>query len=136
MLNENEVIEAVCGHLQSEGYEILQRCSTTEQGTDIIAKRPNQAGRLLIEAKGGTSAREGSPRYKKGFSRSQVFDRVAKAFYTAACMSSEAHGEDTVALALPDTMQFREFVARMKAAVDALQIRIYLVKGNRFVVAL
>lgn len=78
MLNENDVVAAVCDYLKSQGYEIVQQCATTEQGIDIIARHPERSGRLLIEAKGGTSSREGSPRYDKGFSPSQVFDRVAK----------------------------------------------------------
>ena len=84
MLNENEIVEAMCRDLTKSGYQILQKCSTTMKGIDIIAKHPSQPGRLLIEAKGGTSARSGSPRFDKGFNSSQVHDRVAKGLYAAA----------------------------------------------------
>jgi len=38
LLNENDVVNAVCSYLEGAGYKILQRCSTTNQGIDIIAK--------------------------------------------------------------------------------------------------
>ena len=86
MLDENAVVDAVCRHLEDEGYKILQKCLTTAQGIDIIARYPNSEGRLLIEAKGATSSRTGSARSEVGFSGNQVFDRVAKGFHTTACM--------------------------------------------------
>jgi len=52
VLTENDVIDAVCDYLEAAGYEILQRSHTKQKGTDIIAKRPEGPGRLLIEAKG------------------------------------------------------------------------------------
>lgn len=37
MLDENDVVAAVCLHLEQENYTIIQRLRTTEHGTDIIA---------------------------------------------------------------------------------------------------
>lgn len=136
MLDENEIVAALCAHLQTQGYEILQRCLTTERGTDVVAKRQHESGRLLCEAKGETSAREGSNRYAKSFNRSQVFDRVAKGFYTAACMRFAAKPDDTVALAFPDTVLFREFVDRIKGAAEILKMKVYLVNEQRSVTLL
>ena len=64
MLDENDVVAAVCSHLEHEGYTIVQRLRTTQRGVDIIAEHPSRAGKLHIEAKGGTSARQGRPRYE------------------------------------------------------------------------
>src|SRR6266404_3139709 len=115
MLDENDVVEAVCYHLEVKGYRILQRCSTKQHGIDIIAESPSMKGRLLIEAKGGTSSRDGSARFEKGFNRTQVFDRVAKGFFTTACMYCDRKDGDEVAMAFPDTPLFRDYVARIKS---------------------
>jgi len=61
MLNENDVIAAVCDHLKALGYRIVSRCTTTDQGIDIVAEHPTKAERLLIEAKGATSPRRQCP---------------------------------------------------------------------------
>ena len=81
-----DVIPTVCDHLQTLGYRIVSRCTTTDQGIDIVAEHLTGAERLLIEAKGGTSAREGSARFDKGFNTSQVRHQVAHGFYTAASL--------------------------------------------------
>jgi len=72
MLDENEIIEAVCGYLSAQGYTIVERLRTTQHGTDVIATHSHM-GRLLIEAKGGTSTRAGSPRFGRSYDPSQVF---------------------------------------------------------------
>jgi len=51
VMDENAVVAAVCTHLSNNGYAIIQRLSTTNQGIDVIAKHPSNAGRLLIEAR-------------------------------------------------------------------------------------
>src|SRR6266478_6656601 len=131
MLTENDVVVAVCGHLRSNGYAISQQLSTTAQGIDIIATHPNHLGRLLIEAKGATSARVGSPRYGLGFNENQVFDRVGKGFYTAACMYTEGRENgDQVGLAFPDTPLFRKYLKRVKGVTDGLGITVYLVEDT------
>jgi hypothetical protein len=132
MLNENQVIDAVCEYLEVQGYDILSKCKTTDHGIDVVAKNASGgSGRLLIEAKGGTSAREGSPRYDKGFNRSQVFDRVSKGFYTAACLVQEHQGNgDQVALAFPDTELVRDYLGRVKTGLDALHVAVFLVRED------
>jgi len=135
VLNENDVVNAVCRYLEGSGYKVLQRCSTTNQGIDIIAKHPSELGRLLVEAKGGTSAREGSARFEKGFNRSQVFDRVAKCFYTAAEMHTE-NANDSIAMAFPDTPLFRDYLGRIKTVTDKLGFPVFVVNENSSVQAL
>lgn len=134
MLNENDVVDAVCNHLEGVGYKVLQRCSTTDHGIDIVATHPSKKGRLLIEAKGGTSSRAGSARFDKGFSRTQVFDRVAKGFYTTACMyAANGRAGDTAAMAYPDTPQFRDYLGRIRPVTESLGFFIFLVKPDHSV---
>jgi len=132
MLNENDVIAAVCDHLQTLGYRIVSRCTTTDQGIDIVAEHLTGAERLLIEAKGGTSAREGSARFDKGFNTSQVRHQVAHGFYTAASLHTEHHG-DVVSLAFPDTPTFRTYLQQIEVARQAVGIQVFMVKADRTV---
>jgi Holliday junction resolvase-like predicted endonuclease len=130
-VNENEINESVCRHLVSTGWQVLSRCSTTEQGIDIVAKRNEQD--CFIESKGGTSSREGSARYGKPYTESQVFDRVSKGFYTAACLRSEKSKQAVIGLALPDTKYFRKYAAKVSRSAKALRISIYWVLPNKSV---
>jgi hypothetical protein len=137
MPNENDVVDAVCSYLEKEGYIINQRLRTTERGTDIIAKHPSRTGRLHIEAKGGTSAREGSPRYEREYDQSQVFDRVAKGLYTAVELhcAHEQHG-DRIGLAFPDTERFRKYPLPITPVLGELAISVYIVSPDRQVAML
>lgn len=137
MLTENDIVDAVCAYLEKEGYAILQKCSTIQQGIDIIAKHPRQTGRLLIEAKGATSSREGSERFGKGFTDNQIWDRVAKGFYTAVRLYGErASDGDTVGMAFPDGPRFQKYLAPIKPFLDKVGIVIFLVSEDRSVIKL
>lgn len=125
MLIESDVIAAVCDYLRAEGYEIRQQLAETEQGDDIKAVQGTVI--LLIEAKGETSSKKGSKRFGKPFSRSQVLDHVAMAFYRAAKMRGDGV---RVAMAFPDNQQHREMVAEIRQAVRDLKIAVFWVAGN------
>ena len=125
MLIESDVIAAVCDYLRAEGYEIRQQLAETEQGDDIKAVQGTAI--LLIEAKGETSSKKGSKRFGKPFSRSQVLDHVAMAFYRAAKMRGDGV---RVAMAFPDNQQHREMVAEIRQAVRDLKIAVFWVAGN------
>jgi Holliday junction resolvase-like predicted endonuclease len=115
MLDENDVVDAVCRHLEKEGYTILQQRRTTERGIDIVAQHGSWLGKLLVEAKGGTSTRRGSARFEKEYTLQQVFDRVAKGFYTAVELycKHRQRGEQ-IGLAFPDSDNFRKYLARIE----------------------
>ena len=81
-MDENRVIEGVCSRLLSMGCEIEQRLSTTQRGIDVIARNAHSTEEFIVEAKGGTSSREGSARFGKPYTQNQVFDRVAKGVFT------------------------------------------------------
>ncbi|MDR3707159.1 MAG: hypothetical protein P4L33_02580 [Capsulimonadaceae bacterium] len=131
-LNENQIIDALCQHLTTNGYQILNRCLTTQRGIDIIAKHSSTSVRLLVEAKGGTSAQRSSARYNRGFNPNQVFDRVAKGLYTAICLLSQYQSAgDKVALAFPDTDQFRLRLEAIRPALLELNILVYLVSADK-----
>jgi hypothetical protein len=132
MLYEDDIIDAVCSHLEKHGFTISQRLRSTERGDDIIAT--HCSGLLLyIEAKGEGSARSGSARHGLTFNSGQIFDVVAKAFYRAAAMLQEARdGERRCAgLALPDTPAFRRRVRAIDKSLRRLGLPVFWVEPNR-----
>ena len=134
MLNENDIIAAVCSYLEESGYEVTQRLKTSEKGTDIICRRNGTDETIRIEAKGGTSSRPGSARYGKAYTQSQVFDLVAKGFFAACRLLSQSSATSQhVALAVPDESLFRTYLESIKPALVRLGISTLLVAENRSV---
>lgn len=128
MLDENDVVDAVCAYLGKSGYTITQKLSTTQRGTDIVARKQSPVEHLYIEAKGAISARGGSARFGKPYSPAQVFDRVAKGFYTVCkLMSAEMSVSSKFALAVPDTQIFRKHLAAVQPVMTKLGIRVLIV---------
>jgi hypothetical protein len=124
-MNENQIVEAVCEFIEQQGGVIRQRLTTDEQGVDIIAEFLGED--CYIEAKGATSADPNSARFGMPFTRSQIFDRVSKGFYTAACLRQQHPGNSIVGLALPDTPVFREFALAVEEPANHLRIRFFWV---------
>ena len=126
MLTENDVIGAVVFHLKREGWEILSTCTTTQQGTDILAGREGQT--LKVEAKGGTSSKP-TKRHGKEFSGGQKVTHVAVAFLTAARVVSD--GKSAAGIAFPNDAKHVQLIARILPALRTLRIRVFLVGENK-----
>jgi hypothetical protein len=104
LLDENDVVAAVCEHLQQDGWIVTQRCHTSEHGTDLVARHPASGRTCLVEAKGATSARPGTKRYGKQFTPAQVSVHVSRAILTALSLRAahpDARTHD-VLVAVPD----------------------------------
>ncbi len=130
-MNEDQIVEAVCAYLARTGCNVTSRCSTRERGIDIAGE--HQGRKLYIEAKGGTSSREGSNRFGNPYTQSQVFDRVAKGFYTAACLRSKHGEESVVGLAFPETPTFRRYVRDVAVAAARLHLTFYWIQPDNTV---
>lgn len=122
MLNENDVVEVVCTRLAQDGWLIESRCGTTMRGVDVIAARSGQ--RLFVEAKGATSSKEGTRRYKKGFTSSQAKTHVAVAMHKAMTLLEFRQVDDLVAVALPDDSNHNRHVAPIASALKSMEISI------------
>lgn len=131
-MDENVVISSLCTYLEQRGYEVSQRLHTTQQGVDIVARERSTGRDLVVEAKGATSSREGSARFGKGFTRTQVFDRVAKGVFTS--LELRAKYPDRlridVALAVPDFPMFRKYLEPVKIQLTAAGLRVFLVRAD------
>ncbi len=131
MLDENDVISAVCSHLKNQSWEIRQGLHTTEKGIDIIAKNKITGQQLLIEAKGGTSSKKGSKLYGKPFTQPQVINRVSKGFFTAAKLRDQIKNSGKIYLALPDTTNFRKYIEQIKSFLLKLEVKIFWVDESK-----
>jgi hypothetical protein len=131
-LFEDEVVDAVCSHLESAGYTIDEFARATEHGDDIVASHADTSTSVYIEAKGATSSREGSKRYGKPFNRGQVKDHVAKAFYRAVRMKENRDGDNVkVGIALPRNPNHVEMVNAIAQGLSALEIEVFWVDEEK-----
>jgi hypothetical protein len=128
-MDENEVIEAVCRHLQQNGFVVKQRRHTTEHGVDIIAVDPRSGRTIYIEAKGGTSSRDGSARFGKPYTQTQVYDRVSKGVFTALQLRAQYSDRDAaqVFLAVPDSKWFRRYLDSIGSELSAVGLAVLFV---------
>ena len=137
MLTENDVVQAVAAYLKGEGYEIVSSLSTRQRGIDIIAEHPSTKKRLLIEAKGGTSSKEGTANYGKPFTSNQAKTHVSVAFYYAAMLQQKHLSEGAeVALAFPEDVRHRKLVEDISSALKLLGVSVFFVDSSRRVTVL
>jgi Holliday junction resolvase-like predicted endonuclease len=135
MLTENDVVQAVVGHLESKGYQIVSALTTSQQGIDIVAEHPLTKKRLLVEAKGGTSSKEGTANYGNPFTSNQAKTHVSVAFYYAAMLQQKHEGAE-VALAFPLDETHRALVKSISSALKLLGVSVYFVDCSRGVTVL
>lgn len=129
MINETDVIESVCNFLKKRGFNIEQRLRPTQRGIDIIASKIKQPSRkFLIEAKGATSSKEHTKRYKKPFTRAQVRSHIAVALFKISEILSE-HTDDNihVGIALPDNQNHQEIIGKIDHVLKKLDVIIFWV---------
>lgn len=132
MLTENDVIDAVASYLVSKGYNIVSQCSTVQQGIDIVAVCKSTNARVLVEAKGGTSSKNGSSRFGKPFTLNQAKNHVAVAFYYAAkLLQNNSELSPRIALAFPDDDNHRLLINNIITALEILGISVFFVDECR-----
>lgn len=124
-LTENDVVDRVCDCLEEHGWEIRTRATTVEHGVDIEAVQNDR--RIVVEAKGATSANSTSARFGKPFTRNQIYSHVSKAVYAAAAAVNDSDGVVHSAVAFPDTPNHRHFVKRVEGALNRLAIGVFWV---------
>ena len=130
-LTENEIVQAVVGHLKATGYRIERALSTIEHGIDVEAVHEHTARRLFVEAKGGTSSKQSTSRYGKGFTPNQAKSHVSVALYCAARLHETADQKNAdVALAFPDDSVHRKLVENIGKALRALNVTVFFVGAD------
>lgn len=81
-LLEDDVVQAVMQHLESDGWSIKSFALAHQHGDDIVATRADQ--RLIVEAKGAGSSKAGTKRFGQPFTRNQVGSHVSVAILEAS----------------------------------------------------
>ena len=129
-LTENDVVAAVCQYLESKGFNIERRLTTTQQGDDIVATQPGL--KLCIEAKCATSARTGSRRFGRPFDSAQARVHVAEAVYRAIQVLSRPKDQVDIraGIALPANDCHERELASVKNMLKQLRIIVFWVKGT------
>ena len=130
MINENDVINAVCKRLKELKFQINQSLHTSEKGIDIIAEREDFT--LFIEAKGGTSSKETTRRFGKPFNIGQVKNHIGKALLATVKQLSiiQESSNMGVAIALPDTSDHRRIIEEISYVLKKINIIVFWVKDN------
>jgi hypothetical protein len=123
MLSEDQVVDAVCDNLRADGWKIVSIAHATEHGDDVVAERDGQ--RLIVEAKGEGSSKEGTRRFGQSFNRGQVRTHVAVAVLRALGVVSE--GKAWAGVAFPDNRNHREIVGKAARALAGAGVGVYWV---------
>ncbi|MBU3159512.1 hypothetical protein KPL37_07050 [Clostridium frigoris] len=134
LITENEVIRLVILKLECLNFELISKCNTSQTGIDIVLKKGNY--RLLIEAKGATSSKKGTPKYGQPFTKSQALVHTSVAIYTAMDLITRHQGEDNyiVGIALPLEKNSIEHVEKVKHVLSKLGIVIFWVNNEKVII--
>ena len=129
-LTENDVVQAIAAHLQSQGDKLVQQRTTDQRGIDVIAESPETT--WYIEAKGATSSKKGTSRYGKSFDTGQINSHVSRAIYTAMKIAGirPAGDRTRVALGLPENLGHRKMVAPVRESLGQLGIAVFWVDAD------
>ena len=105
---------------------MAQQLRSTEHGDDIVAVRGSD--RLIVEAKGQTSALATSARYGQPFSGGQVKSHVGQAVLRSLRVVSDRH---RACIALPDDRPHRAEVDKIAPALRQLDVGVFWVDAER-----
>lgn len=128
-MDENEVIENLCKHLERKGWSILNRVRAGAPGVDIVAERIDGT-KFFIEAKGGTSSRQGSRRHGKPYTQSQVFDVTSKGLMQCFHHIASQSNNVSVGFAYPDGKFFRKYLEPIMVLMASIGVWFFCVKED------
>ena len=131
MLYEDHVVDAVCKHLKADGWQIQSLAHAHQHGDDIVAVRGDE--RLVVEAKGAGSSKEGTRRYGQLFNGGQVKTHVGVAVLRALGVASD--GVALSAVAFPDNTHHRQVAGRAAVALARAGVGIFWVDDDHRVTA-
>ena len=125
-LYEDDVVRATMRYLVARGWTIESFCLAHQRGDDIVATRSGE--RLIVEAKGAGSSKEGTKRFGQAFDGKQVGTHVAVAVHRALGVWSG--GAAFAGLAFPDNAHHRSKVAPVLPALAELGITVFWVSAE------
>jgi len=134
VLYEDDVVEAVCRHLERNDYVIRQSLTSVQHGHDIIAdKQGDPTWTLYVEAKGEGSSKATTARYGSPFNSGQVFDHVAKAVLKALRVASWGTTEppSRAGIALPENAAHVKEIEMVSRALRNAGVAVFWVGQDK-----
>lgn len=121
-ITEDDVKEALVAWLEQQGYTDVHARLGRAQGDDVEGVHPETGRRLVVECKGETEA-------------SNQWDRAwrnaSQAFFKMARLSeSKEHSEEDLAMAFPDTENYRKRMAGLQELCARQGIDVYWVSED------
>lgn len=95
---EDDVKKAMEAWLKTQGYSDVKAQLGTRQGADVEGVHPTSGKRLVIECKGEANS---------GDQHSRSWTNVASAFLTSLNETEDIKNSNDVAVAFPDTKEYR-----------------------------
>jgi hypothetical protein len=131
LLYEDDVVRATMRFLETKGWTIESHALAHQHGDDIVATCGDE--RLVIEAKGAGSSKQGTRRFGQAFTRGQVGSHVSVAVNRALRVWSSRGA--SAGLAFPDNPHHREWVSPIQPALTELRITLFWVGSDGQVLA-
>lgn len=120
-ITENHVKDAVARWLKKEGFGDVTARLDTRQGFDVEGISSKAGKRLAVECKGETEARNQWDR---------AWRNVAYALFNAIKKTEDPQNPDDVAIALPDTRNYRDRMHGLQAFCARQKIAVYWVSED------
>ena len=133
MLDETDVIEAISLDLLERGFSIVRKSKEALNDIDIVAKWPETGAKILVSAVGMSRSRAGRGKLEATYTQSQIFYSISRAVLSALKMKGDLKFKpgDRIALAFPDTPQFRKQLRAQEPVLDSFGIEVSLVSEER-----
>lgn len=124
MISEDTVKKAMATWLSSQGYESVQWRPHTAKGIDVEGINPKNQKRIAIECKGESNAKN---------QWDNAWRNVAHAMFNLVKDSEDPNNKDDVAIALPDTENYRKRMEGLQAFCKRQGISVYWVASDNTV---
>lgn len=124
MISEDHVKETVAGWLKQLGYTGVQARLGTAKGIDVEGKHPDSGVRLAIECKGESNAKN---------QWDNAWRNLSHGLFNLIKDTEDPDNNDKVALAIPDTDDYRRRMSGLQAFCSKQGIAVYWVSGDEVI---
>jgi hypothetical protein len=135
---KDDVIEAVSIDLLEKGYSVLKKPAWRRRGADLVARDPDTKKRLLISAAGHTRAELAKAGPHAFRTEPQLLTCMTRSVYSALRLRHEEEfgRDDEIVLAFPDIPSCQKYLAAEKSVLNALGVKVLVVKKDKEVTVL
>ena len=126
-LTEDETVELLMKHLESDGYNIISFCKGHKKGTDIVAEKNKR--KRLVEVKGARANHNSKIKKRPYFDSGQIKDHFGKAIVKSLEMKTDNPDCD-VAIAHPDDESIKKHLDKSIKHLKKLDIIHFWVSKN------